>query len=65
MDLHFCEFCGGAIYPDDLAPVKLPPETTGHVHRVFLHNRHDQDCLALKLEELEQYFASKDAAAQQ
>lgn len=56
MEMHFCEYCGGAIYPDDVAPVKL--EVLGIVHRYYFHNRHSSDCLARKLEELRQHFAA-------
>jgi hypothetical protein len=44
MDMHFCEYCGGAIYPDDLAPIKL--EVKGQLHRFYFHNRYFGDCLS-------------------
>ena len=60
MEMHFCELCGGAIYPDDIAPIKI--EVKGQLHRFYFHNRYFGDCLARKLEELRQQFASRDAA---
>jgi hypothetical protein len=57
MEMRFCEYCGGAIYPEDIAPVKL---TINEVtHQLFFHNRSPRDCLALKIEELKQRFAAQ------
>jgi hypothetical protein len=51
------EYCGGAIYPEDVAPVRL---TVNEVtHQFFFHNRHSRDCLALKIEELKQRFTAQ------
>ncbi len=64
MNLFWCEWCGGLIQPDDVAPVKLPNVIDGKTYQRFLHNRHNEDCLSLRLEALQQYFASQDAAPQ-
>jgi ribosomal protein L24E len=57
MELRFCQFCGGAIYPEDVAPVKL--EVKGVLHQFFFHNRHPRDCLAQKIDDLKQRFAAQ------
>ena len=63
IEMQFCEFCGGAIYPDDLAPLKLK-SINGETYRAFYHNRNNRDCLIQKIEELRRYFASQEAAPQ-
>lgn len=54
MEMRFCEHCGGAIYPDDVAPIKL--QIKGKTIQVYFHNRHNRDCLAQKIEQLRQQF---------
>jgi hypothetical protein len=57
----FCDVCGGAIYRDDLTAVKI--EQDGHLVQFHFHNRHETDCLAQKLMELDEKFASESIAA--
>jgi hypothetical protein len=58
MEMHFCTYCGEVIYPEDLAPVKIPSELTGHFDRYFLHNRNKNDCLATMLDNLSRLYAA-------
>jgi hypothetical protein len=52
----FCDRCGGAIFLDDLAPVKM--EKDGHLQRLHFHNRHGEDCLAQELSVMESELAA-------
>jgi hypothetical protein len=52
----FCDVCGGAIGRDDLTAVKI--EQQGHLVQFHFHNRHETDCLAQKLMELDEKFAN-------
>jgi hypothetical protein len=55
--IKFCDLCGAAIIPVDLAPVKL--EEDGHLVQFHYHNRDENDCLAQKLVELTEKFVSE------
>lgn len=57
----FCDVCGGAIGRDDLTAVKIEQE--GHLVQFHFHNRHETDCLAQKLMELDEKFANETLAA--
>ena len=57
----FCDVCGGAIYQDDLTAVKI--EQDGHLVQFHFHNRHETDCLAQKLMELDEKFTNQSIAA--
>ena len=59
--VKFCDICGGAIAVDDIAPVRVDEE--GHLVQLHLHNRHRNDCLAQKLAQLAQKYASAAPAA--
>ena len=54
--IKFCDLCGEAIFPDDLAPVTIEKE--GHLQRFHFHNRHSEDCLAMELSLLETELAA-------
>lgn len=54
--IKFCDLCGGAIFPEDLTPVKI--EQDGHYQRLHFHNRHSDDCLAQELSFLETELAA-------
>jgi hypothetical protein len=56
MEMRFCEYCGGAIYPDDVAPVKI--EVDGVIHQFHYHNSLAQPCLKMEIERLKQHFAA-------
>jgi len=59
--LKFCDVCGGAISLHDVAPVRM--EDNGHLVQLHLHNRHADDCLAQKLNELAEQYANQALAA--
>lgn len=54
--ITICDVCYGAIFPDDLAPVKAQKD--GHTHQFHLHNRNNHDCVDVFLSML----ARPDAA---
>jgi hypothetical protein len=56
--MHFCTYCGGAIYPDDVAPVKL--EAKAQLHLFFFQDSIERPCLKGKIEQLRQHFASQN-----
>ena len=57
----FCDLCGGAVRLGDLTTVKMEQE--GHLVPFHFHNRHNTDCLAQKLIELNEKFANESVAA--
>ena len=59
----FCDVCGGAIGRDDLTAVKIEEE--GHLVQFHFHNRHETDCLAQKLMELDEKFANAAIPAEE
>jgi hypothetical protein len=59
--VKFCDVCGGAIGVDDIAPVRVDED--GHLVQLHLHNRRRDDCLAQKLLQLAEQYASGTAAA--
>jgi hypothetical protein len=52
----YCDFCRQAIFPEDVAPVKIKVDET--TYRFHYHNRHNRDCSALELDSLKQRFAA-------
>jgi hypothetical protein len=58
--IKFCDHCGGAIFLDDVAPVKM--ERDGHLQLFHFHNRHKTDCLAQEILQLETELAELAAA---
>ena len=59
--VKFCDMCGGAISLHDVAPVRVADN--GRMVQLHLHNRHADDCLAQKLNELAEQYAMEALAA--
>ena len=55
--ITYCDCCYGAIFPEEVAPVRI--EVDGELHQYHFHNRHPEDCLAIQLESLKQHFAAQ------
>jgi hypothetical protein len=54
----YCDLCGRAIFPEDVAPVKIKVDEVTHEFQYHNHNCHNRDCLALGLDSLKQRFAA-------
>lgn len=53
-EIHYCDYCGDLVYPDEIAPVKMFKD--GRLQQFHYHNRHSEDCMAQKLKLLDKGF---------